>query len=212
MRKAFEFKNLVKIAILAAVAAVLMTFKFPLPFAPSFMTVDFSDVVGLVGGFALGPISGILIAGLKNLLNLIINGTMTFGIGEISNFIVSATFIGIASLIYDRKKSFKRAILGMVFGSLAMTSLAIMSNAFVIFPMYAAAMGQNLDFFVKGAQAINGLVSSYWTLMFFSIAPFNIVKSFMVSLITCLIYKRVSPLLKSESKNKEETQAVGYRR
>lgn len=212
MRKAFEFKNLVKIAILAAVAAVLMTFKFPLPFAPSFMTVDFSDVVGLVGGFALGPISGILIAGLKNLLNLIINGTLTFGIGEISNFIVSATFIGIASFIYDRKKSFKRAILGMVVGSLAMTSLAIMSNAFVIFPMYAAAMGQNLDFFVKGAQAINGLVSSYWTLMIFSIAPFNIVKSFMVSVITCLIYKRVSPLLKRESKKREETKAVEYRR
>ncbi|MDU7560516.1 MAG: ECF transporter S component, partial [Finegoldia magna] len=89
-RKNSSTQTMVKISILGAISALLMIFKFPLPFAPPFMTVDIGDLGVLISGFALGPVAGVLTSAVKILLNFIINGTTTGGVGELSNFILSS--------------------------------------------------------------------------------------------------------------------------
>lgn len=188
--------NMAKMAIFAATAGVLMLFKFPLPFSPAFMTVDFSDVATLVSGFVLGPVSGIITVVLKNLINLILNGTMTAYVGELSNIIVGSTFVGVASFIYQKHKSKKSAIIGLIAGVIAMTTLATLSNYFIIFPMYAKIMHIELDGFVSMVPAFNSIVKSYKDVILFAVVPFNIVKGFLNAIVTFLVYKKISKFMK----------------
>ena len=116
--------NMVKMAIFAAMAGVLMLFKFPIPIAPAYMTIDFGDVATLMSGFFLGPISGVITVFIKNLLNIILNGTTTAYVGEVSNFIVGSTFVYVSSLIYNKDKTKKSALQGLLIGVVAMTLLA----------------------------------------------------------------------------------------
>lgn len=195
--KLLNVRNMVKISVLAAMSALLMViFKFPLPFAPSFMEVDFAEVPALIGGFAMGPLAGILIEALKIIMNLIINGTKTAGIGELSNFILNATFVGVSAFIYQKNKTKKGAITGLVVGGLMMSALAVLSNAFVIFPFYAKAMKTDLNSFVEMVAKINPLVGNYISLMIFAVLPFNLFKATLQIIVTTLLYKKVSPLLK----------------
>lgn len=190
--------RLVKVSILGAISAILMNIKFPLPFAPPFMTVDFADVASLIGGFAMGPMAGVLVVLVKNIIKLILFGSNTMLVGELSNFIVGGAFVWVAAMIYKREKTHKGAIKGMIFGSLVMTLLAVLSNAFLIFPLYRKMMATDISEFVKLTSGLNSLVNSYLTLMIFAIVPFNLVKSLLVSIVTQLLYKRVSPILKYE--------------
>lgn len=191
-------QSLVKISALAAISVLLMTvLQFPLPFALPFLKVDFADVPALIGGFALGPVAGIVVEGIKILLNLLINGTMTAGVGELSNFLLGATFVGTAASIYKRHKTFGSAVFGLAFGAVAMTVLAVLSNGFFVFPLYATAFQMDLSDFVQMGAGLNGFVDSYWNLMFFMIVPFNLIKSALASMITLLLYKKISPILKS---------------
>lgn len=191
----FETSNLVKMAVFAAVAGVLMFFKFPIPIAPSFMTIDFGDVATLVAGFILGPISGVITVILKNLINLLLNGTITMYVGELSNIIVGSSFVFVSSYIYHKKKTKKMAIIGLVFGVLIMTALATISNYFIIYPLYAKVMGINVNDFV-GFMPPNNYINTYLDLMLYAVVPFNIVKGFLNSLVTVLIYKHISTLIK----------------
>lgn len=175
-----------------------MNFKFPLPFAPPFMSVDFADVASLIGGFAMGPLSGVLIVFVKNIIKLIISGSLTVGVGEVSNFIVGASYVFIASLIYKKDRTHKGAIKGLIIGSLVMTMVAVLSNAFFVFPLYRKASGFELQTFVDQTASLNSLVTSYWTLMLFAVVPFNLVKSLLESIVTHLLYKRISPILKDD--------------
>ncbi|MDY6064816.1 MAG: ECF transporter S component [Finegoldia sp.] len=192
-KKQISVKALVYIAVLGAMSAVLMVFKFPLPFAPPFMTVDIGDVGVMVSGFAFGPLAGVVTALVKILINLLINGTTTGGVGELSNFIISSTFVIIASLIYRRNKTKKNAILGLALGVLAYTAIACLSNYFVIFPLY----GIDIKEFAKEFAAVNSLVSNSITFILFSIVPFNLVKGFLTSLVTIILYKPLSRFMKS---------------
>lgn len=193
-----KINKMVKIAILAGMGALLMNFKFPLPFAPPFMSVDFADVASLIGGFAMGPLSGVLIVFVKNIIKLIISGSLTVGVGEVSNFIVGASYVFIASLIYKKDRTHKGAIKGLIIGSLVMTMVAVLSNAFFVFPLYRKASGFELQTFVDQTASLNSLVTSYWTLMLFAVVPFNLVKSLLESIVTHLLYKRISPILKDD--------------
>ena len=145
-KKLFTTKNLAKIAILSAIATVLMYFDFPLPFiAPPFYKIDFSEVAVLIGGFALGPMSAAVIEFMKILLNLLFTSTQTAFVGEISNFIVGCAFVVPAAIIYQRNKTKKGAITGLVVGALTMTVLGFFSNLFVVIPAYVNIMGLSLD-------------------------------------------------------------------
>lgn len=188
--------KMVKIAVFGAISGILMLFKFPLPIAPAFMTVDLSDVATLVSGFVLGPVSGVITVIIKNLLNLLLQGTQTFYVGELSNTIIGSVFVLVSSIIYHRDKTKITAIIGLLLGVLFMTMTATLSNYFVIFPLYARVMGIELESFVN-MMPPNNYVNSFMDLILLAVIPFNIVKGFINGLVTILIYKNISKLIKS---------------
>lgn len=191
--KSFSLDRMVKVGILAGISYLLMFIQLPIPIAPPFMKVDLADVPALIGGFAMGPLYGVLIQLIKNVLNL--SKTMTGGVGELSNFVVGSTFVLVSSLIYRDKKTRKNSILALVFGVIAMSAVATLSNAFVVFPIYGKVMNMDLEAFA-GMIPGNSLVNNYITLMIFSVAPFNIIKGAIESIVTQILYKRISPSLK----------------
>lgn len=185
-------RNLVKIAMLAAVSFVLMLLSFPLAaFFPPFLKLDLSDLPAVLGGFALGPIAGIFIEMIKNILNILIKGTDTGGVGELSNFIVGCCFVVPASLIYMRRKTRKNAVLGLLAGTVAMTIGACFSNYYIILPLYQQFMP--LEQIV--ASSPFAAVKDIKTFILFAIVPFNLFKSMVISLAALLIYKKLSPIL-----------------
>ncbi len=190
-------KWMVKVAMLSAVAVVLMLFEFPLPFiAPPFYELDFSEIPVLVGAFALGPVAGVVIEAIKVLLNLLINGTITGGVGEVANFLVGIAFVLPAGIIYKRNKCKKTAALGMAVGGVLMVVLSCFVNTYILIPTYGAAMGLEVSAFVKMAAAIHPSIDSLWKMILLCVAPFNAVKVILVSVITTLLYKHISPILK----------------
>lgn len=189
-------KNIAKIAILAALAALLMQFRFPLPFAPSFLDFDLAEIPSLIGSFAMGPLAGFIIVVLKVLLKLLMNGTSTAMVGELSNIVVNGTLVIIAGAYYKKHRTFKGAIIAMILAVSSMSIVAALSNYFVIFPFYAKMFNMEINDLVGMGAKLNGLVSSYETLMLFTIIPFNLVKGIITSLVTTLLYPRISPLLK----------------
>lgn len=186
-------KIMVKVSVLAVIGMVLMFFDLSVWFAPSFLKLDISDLPALIGAFSMGPMAGVLVQLIKNILSFLIEGSMTGGVGELSNFLVGSVLVYTAGLVYYRKKTFKSAIIGMVFGVLAMTVFASLSNYFVVFPLYAKLMP--LDQIIEAASLVNKYVVDYKSLILYAVVPFNIFKGTVVSVITMLIYKRVSPVL-----------------
>lgn len=189
----FALSALVKVAVMAAASIILTFFKFPIPIAPPFMEIDLADIPALITGFAIGPAYGVLVVFLKNLLHLL--QTTTGGVGELSNFIVGATFVLVSAKVYDNNRTWKNSFFALAMGVLAMSIVATLSNTFVIFPLYGVVAGMDRETFINMVPN-NNLVNSYYTLMFFAVFPFNIIKGFIASIITELVYKRVSPFLK----------------
>ena len=190
-------RTLVEIGMLGAIATVLMLFEFPIPFiAPPFYEMDLSEVPVLVGAFALGPMAGATIELIKILINLMINGTATAFVGEIGNYIIGCSFIIPAAVIYKKKKSKKNALIAMIVGTLTMAVFGCFLNAYVLLPTYAAAFGMPIDAIIGMGSAINGNITNIMTFVVIAVAPFNIIKGIVVSLITMLIYKHISPILK----------------
>lgn len=194
-RKTFDISVIAKTGILSAVATLLMLMDFPLFFAPSFYKLDFSEVIVLLGAFSMGPVAGIVIEAMKILLNFLLNGTDTAGVGEIANFLIGCSFIVPASLIYLRNKSRKNAIFGMITGIISMTLVGALINIYVLIPVYSAVYGLPVDVIVAKGTKINPAINSLNTLVLFATVPFNIVKGLISSIITFLLYKKVSGLL-----------------
>lgn len=192
-----KVNNMVKIGLLSALAGVLMlVFKFPLPFAPAFMTVDFGDVPSLIAGFALGPLAGIVTVIIKNVINVIFNGTLTAFVGELSNIIVGSAFVGFSAIIYKKHRTRKAAIIGLVVGLLSMTVIATLSNYFVVFPLYAKAFGIPIQALVDMTSQVNSSVSTFEGVMLFAVVPFNLVKGALNAIVTIFIYKYISNIFK----------------
>lgn len=192
-----KIRIMVCVGMLAAISVMLMLAEFALPFiAPSFYELDFSEVPILIGAFALGPVAGMLTELVKILLNLVINGTDTAFVGEFANFIFGCALVVPAALIYKRKKSRKNAIIGLIAGTIAMTAAAVFINALVLLPAYAKAFNMPVSAFVDMGAAINPAIDGIWTFVLLAVAPFNIIKGVLVSVITILLYKHVSPILK----------------
>ena len=186
---------LVKVAMLGAVATVLMLFEFPLPFiAPSFYELDFSEVPVLIGAFAMGPLAGLVIEAIKILLNFLINGTITGGVGELSNFVLGAIFVLPASLIYNKTKTRKGALTGLIAGGLLMALLGCFTNAFVMLPLYSKMMP--IETILGMAAAIWPSIDTVFEFVVMCVLPFNLLKAALVIAVTMMLYKRVSPLLK----------------
>ncbi len=187
----------VKVAMLSAVATILMLFEFPLPFvAPPFYELDFSEVPVLLGAFALGPLAGVTIEGVKILLNFIINGTVTAGVGEVANFVMGVLFILPAALVYKKIKSKKGAMTGLLLGGIAMIVGGCLINAFVMLPVYAYFLKMPIGAFFDMASKIWPQIDTMLEFVVLCVAPFNLVKVVFVSAITLVIYKPLRRLLK----------------
>jgi riboflavin transporter FmnP len=184
-------------AMLSAIAVILMYFDFPIPFiAPGFYKIDFSEVPVLIGCFTMGPLAGVGIELIKNLLHIVISGTQTAGVGEVANFLIGCAFIVPAGLIYHKKHTRTGALIGMASGTVLMTVIGGLMNAYVLLPVYAKAFGMPLNALVEMGTAINAKITSVSTLILFAVTPFNLLKGVLVSLIVFLIYKKISPIFR----------------
>ncbi len=191
----FSAKYIAFVGVFGAIAGALMFLEFPLPFAPTFYKLDFSEVPVLIGSFSLGPVAGILIELVKILVHLLIKGTSTAGVGELANFIIGCSFVVPAGLIYKARKTRKNAIIGMAAGTVFMTVVGCFVNAFMLLPTYAAAFHMPIDALIGMGTAVNPGINSLLTFALLAVAPFNLLKGAVVSVITFLLYKRVSGLI-----------------
>ena len=181
-------RTLVQIGMLSALAIILMQFEIPLPFAPAFYKIDFSEVPVLIGCFSMGPFAGVLIELIKVILNVAIKGTMTMGIGDAANFLIGCAFCVPAALIYQKKRTKSGAVTGMVVGTVIMTILGCVLNAYILLPVYAKAFEMPLDALVSMGTEVNGAITGLMTFVLFAVAPFNLLKGVLVSFIVFLIY------------------------
>lgn len=192
-----SIKTLAKIAIMAAVAVVIMLVSFPLPsIAPSFYKLDFSEVAVLIGSFALGPVAGIAIEALKILLNLVFNGTNTAFIGEFANFLMGCALVVPAGIIYQKNRTRKGAVIGIVVGIISMIIAGDLLNYFLLIPAYVSIAHFPLEAIIAAGTKIFPFINSTLSLVLVCVTLFNLVKGILVGTITALVYKRVSPLLK----------------
>lgn len=188
-------KDMTKVGMLSVIAFILMYFQLPITFvAPPFMKLDISDLPVLMGAFTMGPVFGIIIALLKNIMHIIFKGTMTAGIGELSNFLISSTFAFVSAYFYRKHRTYKGAIISLTLGVLAMTFLAMLSNYFVVFPLYAKVMP--MDAIIAMGSAITPRITGLFSMMIYSVLPFNLIKGFTTSAVMMLVYKKISPIFK----------------
>lgn len=204
MKRKLQVKEMVLIAILAALSTILMLLKFPLPFMPPFMSFDFAAIPELIGGFILGPVGAFFIILIKILLKIVMQGSNSMFTGEIQNLILSCAFVIPASIIYRKNKTRKNAIIGLSVGTIIMSIVAVLSNYFFIIPFYAVLFNYSMSDIIAMSQAVNPLITSPMMLIAFGIVPFNIIKGLIISTITILIYKKISVLLKKEYTKKDK--------
>lgn len=187
-------RNVVFMGMFGALAAVLMLFEFPLPFiAPSFYGLDLAEVPILVGSFALGPLAGMVMEFVKILIKLVLKPTSTGFVGEFANIVVGCALVLPAGLVYRFKKTKKGAVAGMIAGTITMSVVGVVINALVMLPFYSNFMP--LENIIAAGAAINPAVSNIWTFAIICVGPFNIIKGVVVSLITALVYKRISVII-----------------
>lgn len=189
-------RTMVQVGMLAAIATVLMLFEIPLPFAPSFYEIDFSEVPVLIGCFTMGPLAGATIEMVKILLNFLINGTATAGVGDVANFLIGCALCVPAGMIYKKKKTRKAALLGMTVGTVLMVIVGCVINAYILLPVYAAAFQMPMDALIGMGTAVNPNITGLGTFVMFAVAPFNLLKGVLVSGIVLAIYKKISPIFR----------------
>ncbi len=190
-----RIRNLTVTAMLSAVAFVLMFMDFPLPMImPSFVQMDFSDLPELLGAFALGPVYGVLVALIKNLLHLLLAGS-TNGVGELCNFLFGAVFSWVAGFIYQRSKTRRNAVLGAVLGAAAMAIVSVPLNYFLTYPAYVVIYGMPLDTIIGMYQAILPSVDGLLECLVIFNMPWTLAKGLLNAVLCMLIYKPLSPIL-----------------
>ncbi len=189
--KGMSLSMLTKIAMLAAVAGVLMLFEAPLWFAPSFYKLDLSELAVMIGALSMGPMAGAIIELIKVLLNFVMNGTITGGVGEVGNFLVGCAFVVPAAWVYKKMHNSKGMIIGMVVGIVCLIALGSVVNYFVLLPVYSVVYGQPLEFFVQMGTALNPAIVDLKTFILFAVAPFNLLKGIIISALSFLIYRKL---------------------
>lgn len=176
MKKNFTLDKMIKLSLLSAIAFILMYFDFPVLPAFPWLKMDLSDVPALMGAFAFGPLAGVIIEALKNVLIIILKGTNTGLIGELANFLIGVSLVCPAAYIYHKNKTIKTALISMIVGLVSMEIVGILVNVFLLIPLYMPGMPQ--DELIKYVM--------------YGILPFNGIKAVIVSAITFVLYKRVS--------------------
>ncbi len=184
------------VAILGALAGVLMLIEFPLPIAPPFYKVDLSLVSALLAGFSLGPVAGLLVCLVKVLISILLNGTTTAFVGEFAALLMDSSFTLCAALIYKKEHTKKGAIKALIWATVTLMAVGGVTNYFILVPAYVKFMNIPLEAIVAMGNAIFKSVNSLFTLILFCTVPFNLIKGLIIGIVTYLLYKRVSPLLR----------------
>ena len=186
--------NLTRCGLLSAMAVILFYIEIPVV---AFYKLDLSTLPAILAGFAMGPWQGLAVIIIKNLVHVL--GTSTAGVGELADILMSCAFVIPASLIYRSSKTRKGAFKAMLVGSVAMIVAAMMVNYFILIPAYQVLMNLPLEAIIGMGQAVLPFVDNTVKLVIFITAPFNILKAAVLSFVTYLLYKRVSPLLHQKS-------------
>ncbi|MCR4694769.1 MAG: ECF transporter S component [Pseudobutyrivibrio sp.] len=194
--KKVNVRNMTVTAMLSAVGFVLMFLDTAVPFMPSFIKLDLSELPALIASFALGPVYGVIVCLIKNLIHLLI--TNTGGVGEISNFILGAAFVLPAGLIYHHKKTKKNAVIGAIVGAICMGLISFPSNLYVVYPIYYNFMPKEVIIEAYNVISPVNLTTIGQCLIFFNV-PFTILKGMLSAIITILIYQPLRPLLKGNN-------------
>ena len=184
------------VGIFAAIAAVLMYLEFPLPFAPAFYEIDFSEIPVLICSFSMGPVAGVVCEFLKVVLKLFLKGTSTAFVGDLANFVVGCALILPASVAYFANKTKKGAVIGMAVGTVCITVVGSLFNAVYLIPAFSVLYDTPLDVIIGMGTDINPAITSVNTLVLFAVAPFNLLKGVADSIITFLLYKHIERLLR----------------
>lgn len=185
-------RTLTMTAVLSAIAFVLAFFEFPVPLSPSFARMDLSDLPALIGAFAYGPAAGILIELVKNALQLLTSSTS--GIGELANFIMGSSFVAVAGLIYKFHKTKKTAMIACLIASVVMGIVAAIVNYFILLPVFETFMP--LDQLIASFGEFIPFIKTKLDVVLFNAFPFNLLKGIGISIVTMLLYKRLTPILK----------------
>lgn len=191
-----KVKTIAFVGLMGAVSAVLMLFRFPIPFMPPFLSFDLSGLMEMLGGFMFGPFAAICIIIVKILLQLVMQGSFSLGTGELQNFILSSCYVLPAIFIYHRSKSKKMAAVGMAVSSVFVSAVAILTNLYLIIPFYVKLFGMSMDDIISMCSAVNPAMKNAMTMALFGILPFNLIKYGVTSLVTFIIYKRLSKLIR----------------
>ncbi len=195
--KKLNVKEIALIGIMGGMSGVLMLFRTPLPFMPPFMDFDLASLPELIGGFALGPVAAICIILVKVLVKLALVGTNSMFTGEICNIILSLAYVLPAIWIYDHHKSKGSAMKGLLCGTFICSIAAVLTNLFIIIPFYVNLYGMSMEDIIMMCQAVNPYITDTLMLAVLGIIPFNLIKRGVESLLTLLLYKKISPLMKN---------------
>ncbi|ELH0985319.1 ECF transporter S component [Staphylococcus pseudintermedius] len=177
-----QTKRMITVGMLSAIAIVLTFIKFPLPFLPPYLTIDFSDAPALLATFTLGPVAGLLVELIKNLLNFFFN--LSDPVGPIANFLAGASLLLVSYGIYRNYQSTKHLILGLITGTIVMTIVLAVMNYFVLLPLYGMIMN------------LTDIANNLKLIIAAGIIPFNIIKGALISIIFILLYQRIGHNLK----------------
>ena len=194
-------RELSTIAILAAIAAVLFMIEIPIVL---FYKLDLSSLPVLLGAFAMGPVPGTLILLVKAMLGLLHSSSQ--GVGELADFLMGFAMLLPSALVYRHSKSRKSAIWGMVLGTVIATVAAVLTNVYIMIPFYGAAYGMPVEAIIGMGQAIVPAVDSVWKFVWLITAPFNLLKWIVISVVTALVYKPLSPILHGRKKRITEAK------
>ena len=191
--KTFSTLNLTRMAILVAIASILFVIEIPIV---AFYKLDLSNIPVLLGAFSMGTVPGVIILALKSVIGLLHSSSA--GVGELADFLMGAALVIPASLMYQRNKTKKTALIGLAVGTLCMVAVSVFVNKWIMLPFYMGAFHMDMDSIIKYANVAG--VDSDWKLLLLITAPFNLLKGFVLSVVTGLIYKPLSPLLKGKTK------------
>lgn len=193
-KRKISTRAVVKVGLLSAVAFLLMFVEMPIPgLFPDFLKIDISDIPALIAGLAMGPAAGICVEIVKNFLHTIV-ATTTGGVGEIANIIVGSAFVVGTSFVYRRKRNFKSLVLGFVCGTVSIAVVGSIVNYFFLLPFYGQLMG--MDAIISLGHTVNPNVHNLGTFVLWFIAPFNIIKGIMISVLAIPLYKKLERVIK----------------
>lgn len=192
--KDMDLKKLIRVSLLGVIGFLLMFLEFATPFFPPFLKFDISDLPALIGAFAMGPVAGVIIELLKNILHGIFGSGSAF-VGELANFSVGSVFALTAGYVYKKENTNRSAVKALVVGTIAMTISASVLNLYVFLPLYETVLHFPMKAIVGMGNKLNSSITDVNTFIIFSIMPFTMIKGIIVSMLTTVVYRAVAPAL-----------------